>query len=58
MKRFAKALYLFSSSPPNQMCTKCITWPKKYGKGRQEWYQTCLNLSIHLRKLNTLMKTK
>jgi hypothetical protein len=35
---------------------KCITWPKKIGKGRQEWNTTYVEINIHLRKLSTPMK--
>ncbi len=37
---------------------KCITWPKKFGKGRYEWKKACIEIGIHPIKLNTLMKTK
>ncbi len=37
---------------------KCITWPKKFGKGRQEWNKVCVETNIHPKKLNTLVKTK
>jgi hypothetical protein len=37
---------------------KCIIWPKKYRKGKQEWNKAYVETSIHLRKLNNLMKTK
>jgi hypothetical protein len=36
---------------------KCIVWPKKSRKGRQEWNKACLNLGLPPRKLNTLVKT-
>jgi hypothetical protein len=35
---------------------KCITWPKKSRKGRQEWNKTCVNYGLPLRKLNALVK--
>ncbi len=28
---------------------KCITWPKEFGKGRQEWEKTCVNSSPSFR---------
>jgi hypothetical protein len=37
---------------------KCIIWPKKSRKGRQEWNKACLETNICPRQLNTLMKTK
>jgi len=37
---------------------KCITWPKKSRKGRQEWNKAYVKIGIHPKKLNTLMKTK
>ncbi len=37
---------------------KCITWPKKFGKGHQEWNKTCIEVSLKPKKLNILMKTK
>jgi hypothetical protein len=35
---------------------KCITWPEKFGKGRQEWAKSCIDFEIYPRKLNTLSK--
>jgi hypothetical protein len=37
---------------------KCLTWPKKSGKGKQEWTKVGANSKIHPRKLNTQMKTR
>jgi len=37
---------------------KCITWPKKLRKGKQEWSKACEDLNIPQRKLNTLIKTR
>ena len=37
---------------------KCITWPKKSGKGRQEWNRACLDSGKRPRKLNTPVKTR
>jgi len=37
---------------------KCIIWPKKSRKRRQEWNKACVETSIRPRKLNTPMKTK
>jgi len=37
---------------------KCITWPKKYGKGQHEWNKACIEFGLRTRKLNTPMKTK
>jgi hypothetical protein len=37
---------------------KCITWPKKSKKGKQEWSKACVNSKIHPRKLNTPMTTR
>ncbi len=37
---------------------KCITWPKKFGEGCQEWNIACIKASLKFRKLNTLVKTK
>jgi len=37
---------------------KCITWPKKFRKGKHEWNKTCIASSLCPRKLNTLVKTK
>jgi len=36
---------------------KCINWPKKLKKGRQEWNKASGDLNIPQRKLNTLVKT-
>jgi len=30
---------------------KCITWPKKFGKGRHEWNQACISFNLHPRNL-------
>ncbi len=37
---------------------KCITQPKKYGKGRQELGKACVNSRLSPWKLNTLVKTR
>jgi hypothetical protein len=37
---------------------KCITWPKKYGKGRQEWEKAHVKSSLPPQKLNTLVKIR
>jgi hypothetical protein len=37
---------------------KCITWPKFFRKGRQEWSKACIDVKIRPRKLNTPIKTK
>ena len=37
---------------------KCITWPKKSGKGRQEWEKACIDAGMRPRKLNTPVKTR
>ncbi len=34
---------------------KCITWPKKFGKGRQKWNKECMDARIDPKKLNTLL---
>jgi hypothetical protein len=31
---------------------KYITWPKNFGKGRQEWKKACVDIGIHPKKLN------
>jgi hypothetical protein len=31
---------------------KCITWPKFFGKGRQEWNKACSKSNLPPRKLN------
>ena len=36
----------------------CITWPKKSGKGRQEWAKACMDSSFRPQKLNTPVKTR
>ncbi len=35
---------------------KCITWSKKFGKGRHEWNKTYIDFEIHPRKLNIPIK--
>ncbi len=42
----------------NSYLQKCITWPKKLGKGRQEWNKACSNSNLPPRKLNTPVKTR
>jgi hypothetical protein len=37
MKRFAKTIDLFLSSIVWLDLHKCITWPKQWKKGKQEW---------------------
>jgi hypothetical protein len=37
---------------------KCIIWPKKSRKGRQEWNKACVETSIRPRKSNILVKIK
>jgi len=37
---------------------KCITRPKKFGKGKHEWNKACIASSLHPRKLNNLVKTR
>ncbi len=37
---------------------KCITWPNKSNKGRQEWNKACIEIGLKPRKLNTPVKTK
>jgi hypothetical protein len=37
---------------------KCITWPKKPKNCSQEWDKACVEGDLHLRKLNTLVKTR
>jgi hypothetical protein len=37
---------------------KCVTWPRKSGKGRQEWSNACTDMEFQPRKLNTLVKTR
>ncbi len=37
---------------------KCITWPKKSRKGRHEWNKACVEIGIHQRKLNIVLKIR
>jgi len=37
---------------------KCITWLKRFRKGRQEWNKACSNLNLLQRKLNIQVKTR
>ncbi len=37
---------------------KCITWPKKFRKGKHEWKKACGEIGICPKKLNIPMKTK
>jgi hypothetical protein len=37
---------------------KCITWPKKFRKGRQEWEKAYVNSCLPPQKLNIPMKTR
>jgi hypothetical protein len=36
---------------------KCITGPKKFGKGKQEWNKECMDARIDPRKLNAPINT-
>jgi hypothetical protein len=56
--KICKNLWLFLSSLHNEICRKCIIWPKKSSKGRHEWNKAHLNLNIHLQKLNTPKKLR
>jgi hypothetical protein len=37
---------------------KCITWPKKLGKGKQTWDKACIEYGLKPIKLNMPMKTR
>jgi hypothetical protein len=37
---------------------KCITWPKKSRKGKQEWMKAYITICLRFGKLNTLVKTR
>jgi hypothetical protein len=47
--------YIFIKSAQSDL-QKCITWPKKFGKGKQEWTKACIDFRIHPKKLNTFVK--
>jgi hypothetical protein len=36
---------------------KCITWPKKFGKGHKKWNKACIEVGLKPIKLNTPLKT-
>jgi hypothetical protein len=58
MKKCAKNLrYVFIKANKANL-QKNITWPKKFGRGRQELTKACVDFGIHPRKLNTLVKTR
>jgi hypothetical protein len=37
---------------------KCITWLKKFNKGKQAWEKTCIEFGLRPKKFNTLMKIR
>jgi hypothetical protein len=37
---------------------KTITWTKKFGKGRQEWKDSCIIVGLPPRMLKTPVKTR
>jgi len=37
---------------------KCITWPKKMGKGKQTWDKVCIDSKLKPIQLNTLVKMR
>jgi len=32
---------------------KCITWSKKFNKGKQAWDKACIDFKLNPKKLNT-----
>jgi hypothetical protein len=57
-ENICKNLQFISIKSTQSNLHKCITWPKKPRKGRQEHNKTCLNFNIHPRKLNIPIKTR
>jgi hypothetical protein len=37
---------------------KCITWPKKFSEGHQEWNKIYIEISLRPKNLNVPMKIK
>jgi hypothetical protein len=57
-KKICKNLRHISIKLAQSDLQKCITWPKKSTKGKQEWTKACNDSRIRLRKLNTLVQTR
>jgi hypothetical protein len=54
---FYKNLKFVSIKFAKSYLQKCITWPKRSKKVRQEWNKACSVLNLPPRKLNTQVKT-
>jgi len=57
-KKVCKDMRFMSIKNVQYDIQKCITWSKKFGKGRLEWNKACMDARICPKKLNTLIKTK
>ncbi len=56
-KRVCKHLKFVSIKFVYSYIQKCITWPRKSRKGKQEWKKACIESKIQPKKLNTFVKT-
>ncbi len=57
-KKVCKNLKHISIKLAQSNLQKCITWPKKFRKGRYEWTKACIDSKIRPRKLNTPVKRR
>jgi hypothetical protein len=45
-EKMCRNLSMFLLNLFNQICKKCITWLKKFRKGKQEWNKVCEDFNI------------
>ncbi len=57
-KKICKNLKYVSIKSTKFDIQKFVTWPKKFGKGRQEWMKNYIEYKIQPRTLNTLVKIR
>ncbi len=57
-RNIAKGMRFVSIMNAQFNIKKCISQSKKFGKGKQEWNKPCMDVRIHPKKLNTLVKIK
>ncbi len=58
IKKFVRALNVFSSSVSKHIYVNALFGQKKSSNGQQEWNNACTKVGLRLRKLNILMKIK
>jgi hypothetical protein len=57
-EKVCKNFKFFSIKSMQSNIQKCVTWPKKSRKGRQEWSKACIDARIRPRELNILLKSR